>query len=208
MSLTEDDRSRASAVEDDGEVQDNRSGSGHWENEWDHLSDWEKMHSLVRENKIDELENWKAHLAKTDENKENLFHSAAYDGNEETCAYLFDNGLNDIDRKNRLKPIPIQIACARNNSAALEFLLDKKANIDVKVVRRAGYAPPIIPIISEEDPHSISEDSIPISDSKISMMNIPSIMDMNISMMIEHIEIDMENPMAIICFIFAFAMKL
>ena len=100
MSLTEDDRSRASAVEDDGEVQDNRSGSGHWENEWDHLSDWEKMHSLVRENKIDELENWKAHLAKTDENKENLFHSAAYDGNEETCAYLFDNGLNDIDRKN------------------------------------------------------------------------------------------------------------
>jgi hypothetical protein len=92
-----------SAVEDDGEVQDNRSGSGHWENECDHLSDldenqvegteddegendgevkddldWEKMHSFVREKKIDELENWKAHLAKTDENEENLFHSAAY----------------------------------------------------------------------------------------------------------------------------------
>jgi hypothetical protein len=40
--------------------------------------DWKKMHSLVQENKIAELENFKAHLAETDENKENLFHSAAY----------------------------------------------------------------------------------------------------------------------------------
>jgi hypothetical protein len=40
--------------------------------------DWKKMHSLVRENNIAELENWKEHLAKTDENQENLFHSAAY----------------------------------------------------------------------------------------------------------------------------------
>ena len=47
------------------------------------------MHSLVRENKIEELENWQAHLAKTDYNDENLFHSSAYDGNEET-AYLPD----------------------------------------------------------------------------------------------------------------------
>ncbi len=46
------------------------------------------MHSLVRENNIAELENYKEHLAKTDENQENLFHSAAYGGNEETCTYL------------------------------------------------------------------------------------------------------------------------
>ena len=97
MSISEDEHSRTSAIEDDGEVQDNRSGSGHWENECDHLLeldenqvegtedngeveddlDWEKMTSLVRENNIAELENFKAHLAKT-ENKENLFHSAAY----------------------------------------------------------------------------------------------------------------------------------
>jgi len=153
MSLTEDDRSRASAVEDDGEVQDNRSGSGHWENECDHLLeldenqvegtedngeveddlDWEKMHSLVRENNIAELENNKEHLAKTDENQENLFHSAAFGGNEETWTYLFDNGLKDIDQKNRFDTFPIQIACVRNNSAALKILLDKKANVDVKV---------------------------------------------------------------------------
>jgi len=36
------------------------------------------MHSLVRENKIAELENYKEHLAKIDEYGENLFHSAAY----------------------------------------------------------------------------------------------------------------------------------
>jgi len=111
--------------------------------------DWKKMHSLVRENKIAELENWKAHLAKTDENKENLFHSAAYGrrsvftslysrmvftgGNEETWTYLFDNGLKDIDQENTWNTFPIQIACVKNNSAALKFLLDKKANIDVKV---------------------------------------------------------------------------
>ena len=108
-----------------------------------------KRHSLVRENKIAELENWKAHLAKTDENEENLFHSAAYGrrsvftsfysrmvftgGNEDTCKYLFDNGLKDIDQENRWGTFPIQIACANKNSAALKFLLDKKANIDVKV---------------------------------------------------------------------------
>jgi len=96
------------------------------------------MHSLVRENKIAELENWKAHLAKTDENKENLFHSAAYGGNEETWTYLFDNGLKDIDQENPWNTFPIQIACFKNNSAALKFLLDKKANIDVKV--KGGFA--------------------------------------------------------------------
>ena len=111
--------------------------------------DWKKMHSLVRENKIAELENWKAHLAKTDENKENLFHSAAYGrrsvftslylrmvftgGNEETWTYLFDNGLKDIDQKNNYSIFPIQIACARNNYAALNFLLLKNANKTVKV---------------------------------------------------------------------------
>ena len=98
MSISEDEHSRTSAIEDDGEVQDNRSGSGHWENECDHLLeldenqvegtedngeveddlDWEKMHSLVRENNIAELENNKEHLAKTDEYKGNLFHSAAF----------------------------------------------------------------------------------------------------------------------------------
>ena len=153
MSISEDEHSRTSAIEDDGEVQDNRSGSGHWENECDHLLeldenqvegtedngeveddlDWEKMHSLVRENNIAELENFKAHLAETDENKENLFHSAAYSGREETCTYLFDNGLNDIDRMNEWNTNPIQISCVRNNSAALKILLDKKANVDVKV---------------------------------------------------------------------------
>ena len=51
-----------------------------------------------------------------------------------------------------MKTIPIQIACARNNSAALEFLLDKKANIDVKVVRRAGYAPPHYPYYQRGGP--------------------------------------------------------
>ena len=111
------------------------------------------MHSLVRENKIAELENYKEHFAKTeekaDENNENLFHSAAYSrrsvftslysrmvftgGNEETWTYLFDNGLKDIDQENRWGAFPIQIACVKNNSAALKFLLDKKANIDVKV---------------------------------------------------------------------------
>ena len=111
------------------------------------------MHSLVRENKIAELENYKEHFAKTeekaDENNENLFHSAAYSrrsvftslysrmvftgGNEETWTYLFDNGLKDIDQEDRLGAFPIQIACVKNNSAALKFLLDKKANIDVKV---------------------------------------------------------------------------
>ncbi len=91
------------------------------------------MHSLVRENNIAELESCKAHLAKTDENQENLFHSAAYGGNEETCTYLFDNGLKEIGRKNQWKTFPIQIACARNNSAALKFLLHKKANINVKI---------------------------------------------------------------------------
>ena len=107
------------------------------------------MHSLVRENNIAELENYKEHLAKTDDYNENLFHSAAYGrrsvftslysrmvftgGNEETWTYLFDNGLNDIDRMNKRNTNPIQIACVRNNSAALKFLLDKKANIDVKV---------------------------------------------------------------------------
>jgi ankyrin repeat protein len=100
--------------------------------------DWKKMHSLVRENKIAELENFKAHLAETDENKENLFHSAAYSGREETCTYLFDNGLNDIDRMNKWNTNPIQIACVRNNFAALKFLLDKKANIDVKVELGGG----------------------------------------------------------------------
>ena len=54
-------------------------------------------------------------------------------GNEETWTYLFDNGLKDIDQENRLDTFPIQIACIMNNSAALKFLLDKKANIDVKV---------------------------------------------------------------------------
>jgi ankyrin repeat protein len=49
--------------------------------------------------------------------------------------YLFDNGLKDIDRMNKFNTNPIQIACARNNTAALKFLLDKKANIDVKVER-------------------------------------------------------------------------
>jgi len=121
--------------------------------------DWEKMHSLVRENNIAELENYKEHLAKTDEYKENLFHSAAEGrrsvftslysrmvftgGNEETWTYLFDNGLKDINQENRWGVFPIQIACVKNNSAALKFLLDKldkldkKANIDVKVkVRR------------------------------------------------------------------------
>ncbi len=116
------------------------------------LVDWKKMRSLVLENKIAELENYKEHLAKTDENKENLFHSAAYGrrsvftslysrmvftvftgGKEETWTYLFDNGLKDIDQENRWDSFPIQIACATNNSAALKFLLDKKANIDVKV---------------------------------------------------------------------------
>ena len=107
------------------------------------------MHSLVRENKIAELENYKEHLAETDENNENLFHSAAYSrrsvftslysrmvftgGNKETWTYLFDNGLKDIDQENIWETFPIQIACAKNNSAALKFLLDKKANIDVKV---------------------------------------------------------------------------
>ena len=112
-------------------------------------SDWEKMHSLVRENKIAELEICKEHLAKTDEYEENLFHSAAYGrrsvftslysrmvftgGNKETCTYLFDNGLEGINQKNRWDTYPIQIACAMKNDAALKFLLDKKANIDVKV---------------------------------------------------------------------------
>ena len=91
------------------------------------------MHSLVRENNIAELENYKEHLAKTDENQENLFHSAAFGGNEETLTYLFDNGLKNIDRKNKWNTFPIQIACARNNSAALKFLLHKKANINVKI---------------------------------------------------------------------------
>ena len=107
------------------------------------------MHSLVRENNIAELENYKEHLAKTDEYEENLFYSAAYGrrsvftslysrmvftgGNDETCTYLFDNGLKDIDQKNRFDTFPIQIACVRNNSAALKILLDKKANVDVKV---------------------------------------------------------------------------
>jgi len=87
----------------------------------------------VRENKIAELENWKAHLAKTDYYEGNLFHSAAFGGNEETWTYLFDNGLKDIDQKNIFDTFPIQIACVRNNSAALKILLDKKANVDVKV---------------------------------------------------------------------------
>ncbi len=107
------------------------------------------MHFLVRKNKIAELEYWKAHLAKTDEYEDNLFHSAAYGrrsvftslysrmvfsgGNEETWTYLFDNGLKDFNKENRWNTFPIQIACVRNNSAALKFLLDKKANIDVKV---------------------------------------------------------------------------
>ena len=109
--------------------------------------DWKKMQSLVIENKIAELENWKAHLAKTDENKANLFHSAGRrsvftslysrmvftGGNEETWTYLFDNGLKDIDQENTWNTFPIQIACVKNNSAALKFLLDKKANIDVNV---------------------------------------------------------------------------
>jgi hypothetical protein len=77
MSISEDEHSRTSAVEDGGEVQDNRSGSGHSKNECDHLS-WKKMHSLLRENNIAELENYKEHLAKTDGNQENLFHSAAF----------------------------------------------------------------------------------------------------------------------------------
>jgi hypothetical protein len=34
---------------------------------------------------------------------------------------------------NKWNTNPIQISCVRNNSAALKFLLDKKANIDVKV---------------------------------------------------------------------------
>jgi ankyrin repeat protein len=101
--------------------------------------DWTKMHSLVRKNNIAELESCKAHLAKTDENQENLFHSAAYGGNEETCTYLFDNGLKDIDRKNQWGTFPIQMACAVNNSAALKFLLDKKANINVKYERPYDY---------------------------------------------------------------------
>jgi hypothetical protein len=101
--------------------------------------DWDKMHSLVRENKIAELENYKEHLAKTDEHQENLFHSAAYGGNEETCTYLFDNGLKDIDRKNRWRTFPIQIACARNNSRALKFLLHKEANINVKIEENGLY---------------------------------------------------------------------
>ena len=107
------------------------------------------MHSLVLENKTAELENWKAHLAKTDENKENLFHSAAYGrrsvftslysrmvftgGNKETWTYLFDNGLKNINQENRWNTFPIQIACVKNNLDALKFLLDKKANKDVKV---------------------------------------------------------------------------
>ena len=95
--------------------------------------DWEKMHSLVRDNKIAELENCKAHLAKTDGNGDNLFHSAAYGGNEETCTYLFDNGLKEIDQMNDWNTFPIQIACFKNNLDALKFLLDKKANKDVKV---------------------------------------------------------------------------
>jgi ankyrin repeat protein len=111
--------------------------------------DWKKMHSLVRENKIDELENYKQHFEKTDENKENLFHSAAYSrqsvftslysrmvftgGNKETWTYLFDNGLKNINQENRYDTFPIQIACFKNNLDALKFLLDKKANKDVKV---------------------------------------------------------------------------
>ena len=107
------------------------------------------MHSLVRENNIAELANYKAHLAKTDRYGENLFHSAAYGrrsvftslysrmvftgGNKETWTYLFDNGLEGINQKNRWDTYPIQIACVQNNSAALKFLLAKKANIDVKV---------------------------------------------------------------------------
>ncbi len=107
------------------------------------------MHSLVRENNIAELENYKRHFAKTDENKENLFHSAAYGrrsiftslysrmvftgGDEDTCKYLFDNGLKVINQKNIIDTVPIQIACVMNNSAALKFLIDKKADIDVKV---------------------------------------------------------------------------
>jgi hypothetical protein len=107
------------------------------------------MRSLARENNISELENYKEHLAKTDECKENLFHAAAYGrrsvftslysrmvftgGNEETWTYLFANGLKDIDQENRWNTFPIQIACVKKNSAALKFLLDKKANIDVKV---------------------------------------------------------------------------
>ncbi len=103
----------------------------------------------MRENNIAELENWKAHLAKTDENKENLFHSAAYGrrsvftslysrmvftgGNKETWTYLFNNGLKNINQENVWDTFPIQIACVKNNSDALEFLLDKKANNDVKV---------------------------------------------------------------------------
>jgi ankyrin repeat protein len=90
------------------------------------LPDWEKMHSLVRENKIAELENFKEHFAKTDENQENLFHSAAYSGDEKTWLYLWRNGLNnieDINRMNQWNTCPIQIACAKDNSAALHFLL-------------------------------------------------------------------------------------
>ncbi len=54
-------------------------------------------------------------------------------GNKETWTYLFDNGLTDIDQENIYNTFPIQIACVQNNSAALKFLLDKKANINVKV---------------------------------------------------------------------------
>ena len=112
-------------------------------------SDWEKMHSLVRENKIAELEICKEHLAKTDEYEENLFYSAAYGrrsvftslysrmvftgGNKETWTYLFDNGLKNINQENNYATFPIQIACFKNNLDALKFLLDKKANKDVKV---------------------------------------------------------------------------
>jgi len=100
------------------------------------------MHSLVRENKIAELENYKEHFAKTeekaDENNENLFHSAAYSGNKETWTYLFDNGLKNINQENRWDTFPIQIACVKNNLDALKFLLDKKANKDVKVTGGGG----------------------------------------------------------------------
>ena len=56
-------------------------------------SDWEKMHSLVRENKIAELEICKEHLAKTDEYEENLFHSAAYGRRSVFTSLYFKNGF-------------------------------------------------------------------------------------------------------------------
>ena len=61
----------------------------------------EQMHSLVRGSEIAELKDYKKHLAGIDQNQENLFHSAAFSGNEETCTYLFDNGKISVDQRNK-----------------------------------------------------------------------------------------------------------